>query len=187
MSGEVDVILYSPAIMPPALFDNTNGYFPIESALYAIEVKSRIDAEEIRKSISAAKAIRALPHIGTVHSYPTFDERIIESKVVPTPLAINSLFAFGSDLKPDPESELQRYRKYDDKADSAPALKVICIVGRGYWHFSERWKFCPADANHTEVMAWLSGTANTMPGFIVAKGRPRFGNYLFSGDMTDAT
>jgi hypothetical protein len=182
LSGEVDVILYSPAIMPPALFDDANGYFPVESALYTIEVKSRLEASHLKTAASAARTIRALPQLPTERFATKLDGRGVQTITGPTPLAINALFAFGSDLTSDPQNELDRYRKYDERADTFPAISVMCIVGRGYWHFAGRWKYRPADKDYGEVMTWLAGTVNTLPYFIAAKGRPRFGSYLTSGD-----
>lgn len=163
LSGEVDVILYSPAIMPPALFDDANGYFPVESALYTIEVKSRLDAANVERSVSAARTIRALSQLPTGYFAPIPDIGGVVTFSAPTPLAINALFAFGSDLTSDPQSELERYRNYDEFADTAPAITVMCIVGRGYWYFSGRWRYAPADEEFDEVMIWLAGNCEYYP------------------------
>ena len=160
-SPQLDVILYAPSILPPWLLDENTGFFPAKSCLYSIEVKSRLTAEELRKAISSARKTRSMPLVGET--------------VVP----ITALFAFESNKKGDPEKEITRYRTHDSKADTDPAIQVICIVGRGYWFFNSGiWKYAKASTELNEVMAFLGGTTNTVPKVLAAKGRPNFGNYI---------
>lgn len=187
LSHETDVVLYAPSIMMPSLFDDISGFFPIESVLYAIEVKSRLTRRELKTSIKKARAVLDLRSISTEHVVPTFDDNIVAIRQSATPNPICALFCFGSDLIADPSAELARYRSLDDQADTRPLFSVLCIVGRGYWYFADRWKFCAADSDRSEIMAWLAGTTNTLPQLIVAKGRPRFGMYLSSSSIVDAT
>jgi hypothetical protein len=43
-SSQTDIILFDRRILPPVLFEDRLGLFPIESVLYAIEVKSKLTA-----------------------------------------------------------------------------------------------------------------------------------------------
>jgi hypothetical protein len=180
LSPQIDLVLHAPAVLPAFLYDEKSGYFPVESCLYAIEVKSRLTSSDLKTAIASAQATRALPLVNTEHwvSNPG-DKNLVKATSTGTPKAIHALFAFGSDLSGDAKSELTRYRGLDDNADTDPAIDVICVVGRGYWYSTRPgWKFVEADENVEEVMSFLAGTANTLPQLIVAKGRPRFGMYL---------
>ena len=182
LSPQTDVILYSPSILPPSLYDEKSGLFPIESCLYSIEIKSKLTATELQSAIKNAQDVRALPLLQTEHWVAGLDPTKIVSRVVGnTPFCISALFAFSSDLTGDPKKELDRYRTYDPDADSNPAIGVICIVGRGYWYSTmPGWSYVAATDDIDEVMSFLAGTTNTLPQLLALKGRPRFGMYLAS-------
>lgn len=180
-SKQLDVVLYSRLIMPPFMYSGNEGYFPIESGLYSIEVKSKLTKHELQKSIESAQTLASLPMANTEHwsADPTGFPNKTEA---PIAIPIVAIFAFGSDLKSDPQKEIDRYRELDANADTNPAVGVICIRGRGYWWFGDEWNFLSSNEDHREVMSWIAGTVNTMPQLITAKGRPRFGNYLSRSD-----
>lgn len=50
-SAETDVILYSKSLLPPILYNDTVGHFPVESVLFTIEVKSKITSQELRDAL----------------------------------------------------------------------------------------------------------------------------------------
>lgn len=180
-SPQIDVVLYARSIMPPFLFDHKNGHIPVESALYCIEVKSKLNSTQMKLAVKSARATRALPVVATEHWAPTGNpQELVRGMTTGTPLPINALFAFSSDLN-DPAREIARYRKLDPDADTLPAIQVICICGSGYWFFNDGWKHVRAQGEYTEVLHFLAGTANTLPQLLIAKGRPRFGNYLVQG------
>lgn len=60
---------------------------------------------------------------------------------------------------------------------------VFCVADRGYWWFkpnepAEKWiKFMPTE-NNEEVVELIGGIANTIPEQVIAKGHPRFGEYI---------
>jgi len=47
LSPEVDVVIYDRRILPPVLFENVIGLFPIESVLATVEIKSKLTATEL--------------------------------------------------------------------------------------------------------------------------------------------
>ena len=71
----------------------------------------------------------------------------------------------------------------DCTSDTNPAVQVFCIAGRGYYWYkpnepAEKWiKHLPSQ-DYEEVVEFIGGVASTIPGQIVAKGRPRFGEYI---------
>jgi len=181
-SAQVDVILYSPSIMPPALFSVNTGLFPVEGALYTIEVKSRLTAAGVQEAIANARSIRGLPMLNSEH-YSVREGKGNPARILTdTAYPVAALFAFGSDLTKDGKSELERYREYDSQADSEPAIGVICVVGKGYWYAKHGggWRYMPPSTELGEVMMFLAGTTNTLPQLLAVKGRPRFGQYLTS-------
>jgi hypothetical protein len=190
ISPQVDVVLYNPSIMPRVVFDAALGLFPVESVLYSLEVKSILSKQLLKKSISDAREIRKLTMLAAEHiRYTGNPQDPVQILRAGTPHPINALFAFQSDLAGNPSGELARYRELDPDADVSPAIQVICIAGRGYWYAKKPagWMYHPAMADAGEIMAFLGGTANTLPQLTFAKGRPRFGMYLGDGqNMVDA-
>lgn len=185
-SAQIDVILYSPSIMPPALFNQNTGLFPVEGALYTIEVKSKLTSTGVQDAIANARSIRRLPILQAEHCLVREGESKPMRFLSNTAYPVAALFAFGSDLTEDGKSELERYREYDSEADSAPAVGVICVVGKGYWFAKNGggWSYLPPSAELGEVMMFLAGTANTLPELLALKGRPRFGKYLTSDEAS---
>jgi len=177
MSAETDVVIYSRQTLPSILFDSECGLYPVEGAVYAIEVKSKINATELKSTIEKFKRLRELTYLPTIVDYYG------EPREVQCPPVIPCLFAFESDLSEDGKSELERYREYDQYANEQPVIPVFCISGRGYWWFNPHepntpWMKHQANEEHEDIIDFIGGIANTIPDQVVAKGRPRFGNYI---------
>ena len=62
-ANETDVILHCPEVMPARDAREAVGYFPIESCIYAIEVKSTVTAQEIDDAIKKGQALDALESV----------------------------------------------------------------------------------------------------------------------------
>ncbi|WP_417307655.1 DUF6602 domain-containing protein [Devosia sp.] len=183
-SSQIDVILYAPSIMPPALFNSSTGLFPIEGAVYTVEVKSKLTASNLQEAIANARSVRALNTLMTEH-FPLFEGSSHPSRVnANTAYPVTCLFAFDSDLSLDGKTEIARYREWDEQADTDPAIAVICVVGRGYWYsrVGGGWSYMSASDQLDEVMTFLAGTTNTIPQLLAIKGRPKFGMYLQSDE-----
>ncbi|UJW85275.1 DUF6602 domain-containing protein [Devosia sp. SL43] len=182
MSSQIDVVLYAPGILP-AYFYSEQGLFPVEAALYNIEVKSILTARGVKEAIASARSVRALQPLPSFHWTTDVQNGRLVPLMTNTPWPVSAMFAFGSDLAPNGQSEIERYRTYDEKANEDPAVQVICVVGRGYWYFDRQgWRFLEASEDLREVMMLLGGTANTIPELVAAKGSPKFGQYLQSED-----
>jgi hypothetical protein len=173
LSSQIDVVVYSPQIMPPFLHDARTGLFPYECCLYAIEVKSQLTKTVLKEAVANARALKSLKAIRTQFWAGW------QSATSPTPAPISALFAFKSDLAGSLQDELDRYRSCDEDENTSPAIGVMCIVGKGYcYHKADSWGTFPPTERYDEVLAFLAGVSNTIPQFVAAKGRPRFGNYL---------
>lgn len=182
ISPQVDVVIYARGIMPPSLFDDKTGYFPIEACLYAIEVKSRLTAKNLKTAVENARSMRNMFLVSTEHwKIDSSADNGVACVSTATPHPVRALFAFDSDLKGDAMGELTRYRKIDLQSETNPAIQVICIYGRGYWYsFKNGWKYVEKSDEIDEIMSFLAGTTNTIPRLLAGKGRPSFGKYLDS-------
>ncbi len=152
-SDEIDIVIYNRAVLPPVMWSERDGVFPVESAYYAIEVKSQITATRLLDAVRKARSVIGL----NVH----WNEKEAFPNRAPT---VNILFAFSSDLS-DSSSELERYARIDPTWHSDPVLKAICVVGRGYWYHRPgyaKWTFLSPSNDHDEVIDIVSGIVNTL-------------------------
>ena len=164
-SNQLDIVLYVANILPPLLYDQSLGVFPIESCLYSIEVKTTLSAPQLSTAISSAAAINRF--------------RYSQSG----PMLNSALFAFDTDLVQGGKSEIERYREYDHSANQDSVIKALCVVGRGYWWFCRegtdvRWHFTTPTPNYDEVVDFIVGIANTIPDIMAQKRPPKYGYYL---------
>lgn len=172
-SAETDLIIYSRNVLPPVLYSERDGVFPIEACFYAIEVKSVVTAQEIDDTIRKMRQLRTLKYrSGEYENGRPLDHQL--HPVVPT------LFGFESDVSGS-KSEWTRYIERDEEWKTNPAVRAICVLGKGYWRYTgppDNWRFHEPTTKHDEVIDFLSGIANTLPDALVSRGRPRLGNYL---------
>ncbi len=163
ISKQIDVVLCDRRILPPILFQSDVGMFPIESALLTIEVKSMLNAHELKSSHDSAQELLAFKHV-----YP-------EDK--PYTNVIPHLFAFDSDLVADGKTEIDRYTELLSGGD--PVLRGICVVGRGFWFWNEKnWHRWDWPGDHAEVVAFLTSVINVVQGVAATRFRPDLRNYL---------
>ncbi|MFC1761058.1 DUF6602 domain-containing protein [Planctomycetota bacterium] len=178
LSDEIDVILYAPGIFPPALFDEKNGIFPVESCLYTIEVKSCLRSKDVKAAVTNAQSVRDL-HLLPTDYWSGKQGRIGQLSAYP----INTLFAFSTDLSGEGKTEIEHYREHDATANDDSKVKAICVRGAGYWYHSSSnkdatWVKSDASRDYEEVIDFVSGISNTIPQLLSVKGRPKFGRYL---------
>jgi hypothetical protein len=173
---EDDILIVDREVIPPILFRQliNDGIIPYESVLARTEVKSRLNATELKKAIDGAKLFRAmgmgLPPADLIGSAPLRD-----------------IFAFGTDLQPGGMSEFERLAKNVIAAGGRmdePPITSLCVVGRGTWgHLNGddgkgEWKFCPPTPEYNEVLTYLGVLLNSLPGLRTKRQAARFGNYL---------
>jgi hypothetical protein len=169
-SREVDVIVFDRDSIPPICHGiksreekRVEGFFPIESLWYAIEVKKKLNNTELKKAVKNMNSVATL-----------------KSNKIPARM----LFAYDSNLNGfDIKKEFERYKKIDINWNMNPSIHVFCIIGKGYIfaQFCKRisdnreillWKYIEAQPNFFEVACCLSGMINTITG-------QTFGKYLF--------
>ncbi|MGH1439559.1 MAG: DUF6602 domain-containing protein [Cellvibrionaceae bacterium] len=114
-SNESDIIIYNNEILPTIMFGNNLGFVPSESAEYIFEVKSTLNATELKSTID--KFSNLLDCSG-------YKGR-------------NVLFSFSSDLSV--KSELERYYENDRHGFFiSPLIRVLMISGKGYYFFTSK-------------------------------------------------
>lgn len=177
-SRQMDLVIYSRSLLPSAMYNVNEGMFPAEACLYCIEIKSRTSATEIEDAIVKARSVGELRYRSGIRGP---DGQMISHRITQI---IPALFAFDSNLSPSGRTELERYRELDARnASGLPSVPVICVVGRGYWYWnaqSNEWFEHPSSRDHDEVIDFLSGVINTIPGQIETRGHPMVGSYLMT-------
>lgn len=178
LSAQIDLIIYCRTTLPPLVYGRSTGLYPVEACLYAIEVKSILNSQELKNSIENFKRLRTLQYVQSF--YPFNPIRPIGpacSSVIP------ALFAFSTDLAKGGKSEIDRYYDIDSLAREAPIIPIICVADRGYWWFQsndsgKKWNYYPPSEEHDEIIDFVGGVANSVPIEILKKGQPYYGYYV---------
>ena len=127
-SNETDLIIYNPEILPSILFGNSLSFVPAEAVDYTFEIKSRLNAKEIKTTIDKFQNCKGLGG---------FKGR-------------TSLFAFDSDLCK--KSELERYLKYEDNFFTNPSITVYAVANKGYYFFTKTKKLVNEGLSKKDVI-----------------------------------
>lgn len=185
LSSETDLIIFSRNTLPPLIYGHMTGVFPVEACIYAIEIKSKLTAGELKDSLEKVRRLRTLRYL-----YSFYPLNFAQPVGPHSSVVIPALFAFDSDL--DVGSEVARYRRYDREADKSPLLPIICIPGRGYWYFSAagpspRWLFHFPTPDYDEVIDFIGGLTNTIPTELWKKGHPYYGFYIMQANRSGET
>lgn len=171
-TAETDIIVFNRRAVPSFLFDERTGIFPAEAVLYAIEVKSRLTAAEVRDAVEKAETIRNL------RRFPHEDDT--GGTVYDNSGPATVLLAFDSDMSA--KSELMRYFEADPGAKDNPAFMAIVVVGRGYWWFHKKHGWVETLANpdipYQEVLGFCAGLSNTLGQKANSMRGFNFGEYL---------
>ena len=173
-SRQQDIVLYDRRVVPPVLFEQVSGVFPLESVLFTIEVKSRLTLEELRDAHDSAAQLAKFRHApGTDDSgkLPIGGPRQRIEHVIPC------LVAFDSDLTSSGKTELARYQEL--LAEDPPAIRVISVVERGFWFWGdERWHNWPTQTPGDELLGLMTTIINTYQRVASTRLRPDFRQYL---------
>lgn len=171
-SAETDVVIYSRELLPPILYSERDGVFPVEATLFAIEVKSRLSASELQDAVQKARRINSLTYMSGYYDDRGNPELHLVRKIQPF------LFAFSSDLTRGGKTELQRYREVDPVDDAA--IPNICVVGNGCWLQEDTggWLHQSGTEDHQEVVFALATIINSLHRILSSRGQPRLGWYL---------
>ncbi|WP_192560254.1 DUF6602 domain-containing protein [Pseudomonas allokribbensis] len=150
ISDQLDLVVYQRKTAPPIMFASELGLFPIECVKYVFEVKSTLNASEVKDAIKKFQSLHEL------RSYP----RMVSGETVYGENPITVLFAFSSDIS---GSEIERYLKYD--SGEIPQASVICVLGKGYWFWKDGWHgvlIKPEMPPMFEFALFITGLINTL-------------------------
>lgn len=117
ISHESDLIIYDRNSLPPTLVGKSINIFPIECVKYVFEVKSTLNATEVKTTIVKFDKLKSL-YIGEEKS------------------PVRVLFAFDSDLSK--KTDLERLEELDEDFDKNSAVQVLIVIGKGYWFRANR-------------------------------------------------
>jgi len=156
-----DVIIYDRDIMPVVLGSRSakDGVFPFNSVLMRVEVKSTVNAEEVRNFVASSRDLAALKIVQRPGSKPVTG-------------GVNLLFGFGTDLKEGSGyDDLSRLLKTMSELAIEPTSGIvsgICVVDRGFWKIcstsagAKEWRKAhrPSDL-HDDLVLFLGCVSNT--------------------------
>lgn len=171
MSGQTDIVLYDKSILPPILIDDKTGLFPVESVLYAIEVKTTLDNAGLSTAHSSAEKLAKFGYL------PGMKDELGKEKKHPVKKLRSVVFALNSDLTGTNLNEATRYKKL--YGDGIAHLRAICVAGREYWFDNgEHWIGFKHIDEYDEVLAFIGGVTNTYRGVSESRHHPLLGNYV---------
>ena len=153
LSNQIDAVIYHTKLVPPIFFSKELGIYPVESVRYAIEVKSKITATQIKDSLKKFRSIRKLK---------SFPRQQTDGRITHGSLPATILFAFDSDIS---GSEIHRFLKYDEYEHSA--CTALVVLGKGYWFYHKNANsWCGADTSEkkdfSEFVLFMVGFMNTL-------------------------
>jgi hypothetical protein len=126
LTDQLDLIVYHKKVAPPILVGRDLGLYPVECVRYVFEVKTTLNAREVRDSNKKFRSVSRLL------SFPQKDhDGSIKGGILPTTV----LLAFNSDIT---SSEIERYKKHTE--DGHPPCTVLCVLGKGYWFYDAATK-----------------------------------------------
>lgn len=170
-SREHDVILYDKSILPPILYEQETGLFPIESVLYTIEIKTTLTAQELKKAHVAAKELNGFGYLPGQKDSSGKEKHHRVEKVR------SVIFALSSDLSEGGKTEAGRYKEI--YGDDYPFIRALCVAEKEYWHETGGiWVKHPGEAKYDEVLSFIGGVMNTYAGVAESRGRPCLGHYV---------
>lgn len=176
VSAQVDCAVYSTRHLPPILFEQGLGLFPVDATLFAVEIKSRLSSDELRRAAKVARSFRKLIYASGGHSGAHPESYPVRA----------ALFAFESDLRTDGKSELDRYKEIDPGWEADPLLQMICVVGRGFWCFHRHkegggaWATHEPSADFDEVIDFMALMTLGIPQLLRLRGQPLVSAYLIN-------
>lgn len=153
LSDQIDAVIYHRKLVPPIFFSKDLGLYPVESVRYVFEVKSKLNATQIKDSLRKFESVRALK---------SFPRRQSDGSIAHGGLPANVLFAFGSDIT---GSEIDRYLKYESY--ECPATIALVVLGKGYWFYhagEKKWLGIDTSEKNdlSEFVFFMTGFMNTL-------------------------
>lgn len=182
LSPQQDVIIYNRRILPPVLFEETTGIFPVESVLATVEVKTTLTSGELRAAYENAKTVQHYSYLSGGRIKEGEQPILHNVKKV-----ISTIFALNSDLAVGGKTELERFTELYIGDD--PPVRAICVSGRGYWFYTNKWCYISMTDEYQEIMSYIVGLIDTLFDVGLTRQQPGLVAYLMDNppilrDMT---
>jgi len=170
ISNQVDIILYDRSILPPALYDEHMGLFPVEAVLYTIEVKTTLTRADIVQAHLAAKKIFQFVYMSGLRN----PDGSMQQHHVDRSRSV--VFSLGSDVQ---MGEADRYVDIYTKRRELPYLSSICVAEKEYiYQEPRRWIVQKAAVPGDEILSFLGGVMNTYKEVAKSRHSPLLGHYI---------
>jgi hypothetical protein len=180
LSNEIDLLIYANDVIPPVVYsDDGFGLYPCESCIAVIEVKSKLDAGELKGALESSELIASSMELQSGRWNET-GTQTISHKFIQT---AHCLFAFSSDLSGSNMTELERYLKYAEPGEQR-RLDMICVVGTGCWinkslgDDGNGWVSVPPSDDFDEVIAFCSVLSGSLFRIYRDRGTPPINRYF---------
>jgi hypothetical protein len=173
MSTQMDIILYDKSIVPPILFDQSTGIFPVEAVLYTIEVKTKLNATELSIAHDSAKLLTEFLYLPGLKNADGSERHHSIEKVR------SVVFALNSDLSGNKLTEAERYEKIYTEKGEAAHIRAICVANREYWYDNgEYWVTFESIDDFDEILGFIGGVTNTYKSVASSRHNPLLGYYI---------
>lgn len=152
-----DIVIYDKSLCPPVLVSDQSpeGVFPFNSVLVRIEVKSILSRAELVKFVVASIEIAQFK----VDVRPGCTKKYTS--------ALNMLFAYKSDQKPEGDRELHRLIDVMKEKSIDPVsgiVSMICVPGSGFYKIGQagQEKFWQKHQSNDQLdhIAWFVGSVS---------------------------
>ncbi|MGR5480050.1 DUF6602 domain-containing protein [Vibrio chagasii] len=174
MSTQMDIILYDKSILPPVMFDESTGIFPVEAVLYTIEVKTTLTKQDLRVAHESAKYLSSFSYLPGLENPDGSEQHHRIEKVK------SIVFALNTTLTGNRLTEADRYKSIYHP-DDFPYLVSICVAGDSYWFNDGRyWVYQKGEAQYDEVLSMIGGVSNTYKSVALSRNSPKLGKYIIS-------
>jgi hypothetical protein len=176
ISTQIDIVLYDKSILPPVLFDESTGIFPVEAVLYTIEVKTTLSKKDLRVAHESAKYLNAFAYLPGLENEDGSDKHHSIDKVKSVVFALNSTLT-GNKL-----TEAERYKSIY-YPNEWPYLISICVAGDAYWfNDGKSWIYHKGVNEYDEVLSLIGGVSNTYKSVARTRHYPKLGKYIISNE-----
>lgn len=131
-SSQLDVVLYDKARTPVLFTDKEqeNRLFPAEGVIAAVEVKSSLTTEDLRKSSADAKALKNLSRTA-YHNSPVAPKGMHKLYGLQWPETAPPLFLVLAFEGPTLETVVKTLRKEQLGTDPWERIDMACVLNRG--------------------------------------------------------
>jgi hypothetical protein len=141
-SNQIDIIIYNTVIVPPILLKEGEGVIPYETVLATIEVKTRLNSNELKKGVHNAMSIKVLTFRNQEILSPLCKACLDKIGSIPEKQSpVCYIFAFSSDLMNGSESE--RLNECVKKLNDGSGVKItlpisgLCVADKCFTYCTE--------------------------------------------------